>query len=285
MREATPERLRGATYMGALTHALPVRAFRDVLAYPYPLHWHDFYELLCVTGGTGVHIVNGIRLPIARGSMALLTPVDFHALVPTGEAPLCLYNVIFTAPLLTEPLHDLLFAAGADTTDLAAPDPDALVSEFAMLYDESSACLPGAALMIETTLKRLLVRVARLARSRGVSTDTTPAPLADRTTHDAVRRALYTLDHHFREPITLSDLAASVHLSPHYFSEQFHMGTGMTFQAYLGTLRLTFAAALLRASDVPITEVCAASGFNAIAHFNRAFKRRYGCSPRQYRAG
>ncbi|WP_374701656.1 helix-turn-helix domain-containing protein [Paenibacillus tyrfis] len=48
---------------------------------------------------------------------------------------------------------------------------------------------------------------------------------------------------------------------------------------------MTFAKSLLAASDLPVTEVCHASGFNTLTHFERSFKKRFGCPPSGLRKG
>jgi AraC-like DNA-binding protein len=72
-------------------------------------------------------------------------------------------------------------------------------------------------------------------------------------------------------------------LSANYFSECFHRVVGTPFQTYLADTRLEFAKALLGVSQLSVTEVCYASGFNTLAHFERMFKRKYGHTPSRYR--
>ena len=48
-------------------------------------------------------------------------------------------------------------------------------------------------------------------------------------------------------------------------------------------LRARFADSLLRATDMSVTDVCHASGFSDLSHFERAFKGRYGMSPSAWR--
>ncbi len=274
-----PERLRGDAFMNVAASALPVRVFRHSLTRPFATHWHDFYELLMVTSGSGTHEINGMPVSLTRGSMALLSPVDFHALIPDQAAPLTLYNIIFRETLLSDALHDLLYAAGRAVCCAAADDVEAAEAECARLDAECAHPADGTDLLIPALLTALLVRIARCASA-------VPEPARPQAAHHVsvpIRAALRAIDHHFREPITLAAIAARVHLSPNYFSQQFHQQVGMTFQAYVVDKRLRFAAALLRASDIPITEVCAASGFNTIPHFNRAFRRCYGCAPGAYR--
>jgi len=55
-----------------------------------------------------------------------------------------------------------------------------------------------------------------------------------------IRTALVYIHHHFREQLTLNDVAGHARLSPSYFSECFHRTTGSSFQRYLQELRLRF---------------------------------------------
>jgi AraC-like DNA-binding protein len=99
------------------------------------------------------------------------------------------------------------------------------------------------------------------------------------TTDEALRGAVRHVDRHFREPLTLSSVAAEAHLSPNYFSERFRQLTGTAFQLYLQERRLRFARSLLAATSLSVTEVCHAAGFGSLSHFGRAYRRRYGVSP------
>jgi transcriptional regulator GlxA family with amidase domain len=49
-------------------------------------------------------------------------------------------------------------------------------------------------------------------------------------------------------------------------------------------LRLEFARSLLRASPLPVSEVCYVSGFNTLTHFEKMYKRKFGHSPRASRS-
>ncbi len=53
---------------------------------------------------------------------------------------------------------------------------------------------------------------------------------------------------------------------------------------YLLTRRLERAAALLRNTDQPVTEICFAVGLTSVGSFTTSFRRLYGTSPLAYRA-
>jgi transcriptional regulator GlxA family with amidase domain len=65
-----------------------------------------------------------------------------------------------------------------------------------------------------------------------------------------MRRALRYVERHFREPLTLAQVAAVAQLSPHWFSEQFRQATGDSFQSHVKRRRLQFARALLDSTEL-----------------------------------
>jgi AraC-like DNA-binding protein len=83
--------------------------------------------------------------------------------------------------------------------------------------------------------------------------------------------------------LSLGDVARQACLAPNYFSERFHGLTGISFQQYLQGLCLCFAARLLMASELSVSEILLAAGFRDLTHFGRVFKKLYRASPRQCR--
>lgn len=83
--------------------------------------------------------------------------------------------------------------------------------------------------------------------------------------------------------ISLSEIAAMVHMSPSTFSRFFKRTMGRTFVEYLTELRIGRACSMLMHTDRSVTEVCFESGFNNLAHFNRKFLELKKVTPRQFR--
>ena len=98
-----------------------------------------------------------------------------------------------------------------------------------------------------------------------------------------IQRAQRFIHDHFQEPITLHDVARSASLSPNYFSTLFHNMAGTTVKHYLQTIRANAAKQLLTLTPKRITDIAFEVGFSNQTDFNRVFKKREGCSPRQYR--
>jgi AraC-like DNA-binding protein len=101
------------------------------------------------------------------------------------------------------------------------------------------------------------------------------------------RHLLYAkdlVDARYMEPIGVDDMARAAGLSRAHFSREFRRTFGESPYSYLLTRRLERAAALLRHTDRPVTEICFAVGLSSLGSFTTSFTRTYGKSPTAYRA-
>jgi AraC-like DNA-binding protein len=97
-------------------------------------------------------------------------------------------------------------------------------------------------------------------------------------------RAKDLADARYADPLTVDDLAAAAGLSRAHFSREFRRAFGESPHGYLLTRRLERAAALLRATDRSVADVCLSVGLRSVGSFTSTFTRTYGRSPTAYRA-
>jgi AraC-like DNA-binding protein len=263
---------------------MPFRLFLNPMEGYIDVHWHEFFELVFVLSGTGSQVLNGVTMPLTPGTLFLLTPADFHELQAIGDAPCLHYNFIFSDEALRKELYELLFQTGRSLLSCQIENEaiPRLEAEFATiwseLYEEPGI---GSSLFVQSTLERILVELAR--RTSTVKNRDAALGHLESTTSAAVRSVMTYLQLHFREPFTLEQGAKLANLSPNYFSRCFRELAGITLQSYLQELRLQFASSLLKVTDLPVTEICFASGFSTLSHFERAFKRKFSKAPSHYR--
>ena len=84
-------------------------------------------------------------------------------------------------------------------------------------------------------------------------------------------------------PWTLQELANPVGMSRTIFAQTFKSRVGMTFMEYLTRWRMLLAGDRLRSSDDSISQISASIGYGTDSAFGRAFKKIWGCSPREHR--
>ena len=107
------------------------------------------------------------------------------------------------------------------------------------------------------------------------------------STRDEILRRLCAardiLEGSLDETLRLDELARRSHLSPFHLHRHFRRMFGETPQAYRTRRRLERAAAALRSSPVPVTDIALDAGFSSLGSFSSLFKRRFGVSPLGYR--
>jgi AraC-like DNA-binding protein len=99
-----------------------------------------------------------------------------------------------------------------------------------------------------------------------------------------LRRARDLMDREYAKPLDVPAMARAAHVSPSHFARQFRRAFGETPYAYLMTRRIERAKALLRGSDLSVTEISLAVGCQSLGTFSTRFHELVGMSPRAYRA-
>lgn len=92
-------------------------------------------------------------------------------------------------------------------------------------------------------------------------------------------RAIRLMNDTIEEPVEAGEVAARLGVSQRRLERAFRRQLGLTPAAHYRALRLTRAQNLLQQTGLSVQEVAAATGYNALATFSRAYKRRFGVAP------
>ena len=112
-----------------------------------------------------------------------------------------------------------------------------------------------------------------------------PSFMQDQVTSGSrrIEMAFQYMRNHYDREITLHDLARQVSMTEASFSRFIKKRTGLTFVESLNNIRLGHASRLLIDTTMHIAEISFKCGFNNLSYFNRVFKKKYTCTPRQFR--
>ena len=99
---------------------------------------------------------------------------------------------------------------------------------------------------------------------------------------DPMCKMMLYIQSHYRENVTLHDLARHMGYSYNYASHLFRQYFSMGFCEMINMHRLDEAARLLKQSSISITEIAGQTGFSTIRTFNTAFKKRFMMTPSEY---
>lgn len=91
------------------------------------------------------------------------------------------------------------------------------------------------------------------------------------------------IEQHYAEQISLSELADIANMSCAAFSRFFKLRTGKSVTDFIIDYRLGMVIRLLVDTNQSIAEICYGCGFNNLSNFNRIFKKKKGCSPKEFR--
>lgn len=99
---------------------------------------------------------------------------------------------------------------------------------------------------------------------------------------EPLTRAIRYVQEHFREQLTLKDVARNLGYSYSYVSKQIKQGLRMSFSDFLAQYRISYARALLDEGETSVSQVALLAGFGSIRNFNRVFLQVTGETPRAY---
>jgi YesN/AraC family two-component response regulator len=101
--------------------------------------------------------------------------------------------------------------------------------------------------------------------------------------NDRIRKVYKYVNDHFKDPISLEQVASLINLTEPAFCRYFKKITKKTFVNFLNEFRIVHACKLIAEEHHTITEVCYECGFNNFSHFAKNFKKITGKTPTSYR--
>ena len=98
-----------------------------------------------------------------------------------------------------------------------------------------------------------------------------------------IERVMTYLKHNFEKEVGLGEAAKLATMTEVSFSRFFKARTGKTFVDTLNEIRLGHASRMLIDTTQSIGEIAYRCGFNNLSNFNRLFKKKKDCTPKEFR--
>ncbi len=98
-----------------------------------------------------------------------------------------------------------------------------------------------------------------------------------------IEKVLEHMNQNFHKTVKLDEVAKLVNMTAASFSRFFKQRTGISFIDSLLELRLGHSSRQLIDTTHSIAEIAYNCGFNNISNFNRLFKKKKGCTPKEFR--
>jgi len=244
-------------------------------------HYHDYNQLLFVTGGTACVCVNNTTYHVSAGDLIIFSHLEHHAV--TEQSPDYQRYILELAPDIPSPSRDgyrvlsILFNRPAGFRNVL--DVRNAQAEFQQMFEairqEYANKQPLYPDMLDAMVRQLLIAVYRHAPDIFGSIDEDSLEL--------VYRVQMLFHREFQKKFVLQDLADSYNISVSYLSHLFKSTTGTSVMGYLQSCRIAEAKKCLAETGMRIGEIVEHCGFSDNSNFSRTFRNVTGYSPSDFR--
>ena len=255
----------------------------------FPSHRHNFIEVLYVCEGSLTNIIGEKQVVIRKGEILFLNQYTRHEILPAGE------NDIAINFMILPEFFDVAYTMAGSNNVLA----DFLVNVLRQNKEKGEYLHFKVAdvLQIQNLLENMIYSLVTGKGDQSRINQTTMGLiflyLLDSVQYAEMRVpnqyenmiAMTTLDYIEQQykSATLTELCQQLHLPMHVLSKMIKKNTGFNFKELLQRKRLSKAVELMCETDLPISDIIAAVGYENGSYFHRVFRQRYHATPRAFR--
>lgn len=235
-------------------------------------HTHEYMELFYIIGGTGLFLIEDQEQQVTVNDIVIINPAISHAEVSINAQ---------TLEYIVLGIEGVQLAAGKHSD-----------GHFCILNHHKSTEISGCLWNILREMEQkntgfkdvcqacMEMLVIRLMRITDLCVPTEAQTTAGNQPCAAVKRYI---DLHFKESLTLDQLADKAHINKYYLSHIFKQEYGVSPINYMITRRIVESKYLLAETDLSLSQIAQVLGFSSPSYFSQAFRKTQGMSPIDYR--
>lgn len=138
--------------------------------------------------------------------------------------------------------------------------------------------LPDKRLAVSNALSMILIKLESNCMKEAGRNE-----LMIRKHYEIAREIASYLERHYAEPITGETIEQKFFMTFDHANRIFHKTMGCTIIKYRNIVRIQYAKAKMRATNMTVKEIALESGFENVHYFSRMFKKNEGLSPSEYK--
>ena len=246
----------------------------------------DYYQLVLITNGQLKVLLNGLHFIISAPSMMCLSTNDSLVIEESKQAAIQSFSFksdfLITATLAQDNLSVVLpkqkqinlefFQTDLTQIKIISLSKKLYPNIFKHFFILGTEVFAQSDFLWICRIKKHLIQL--------ITTLTTIVNDKEDTPVDLALKHIHTNYHH---QLTLDDLAKQAHINRVTLNKLFQEQCGSTAIVYLVHYRLEIAMDLLVHTNMHISEISEATGFQYDTYFMKKFKQTYGLSPTKYR--
>ena len=235
-------------------------------------HTHNHLELFYIVGGKGQFLIQNQLYPVNSNNLVIINPNVTHTEVSLNAQPLE-YMVL-----------------GIEGIELATNESSNgqfnILDHFESV--EISSCLRNILREMEqkntgyedVCQAYMEILIIRLMRNIALAVPTESQIVSGNRQCASVKRYI---DLHFKEALTLKQLAEDAHMNKYYLSHAFKREYGISPINYMITKRIEESKYLLAETDLSMSQIAQLLGFSSPSYFSQVFRRTQAVTPVEYR--
>ena len=235
-------------------------------------HTHSYLELFYIVGGKGQFLIQDQLYPVDVNNLVIINPNVLHTEVSLDAHPME-YIVL-----------------GIEGMELTASG--GYNGQFTILDHFESVDISGCLRNILREMRQkkngykdvcqayMDILIIRLMRNTALAVLAEPQTASENRQCAAVRRYI---DLHYKEPLTLEQLADEAHMNKYYLSHSFKREYGVSPINYMISRRIEESKYLLAETDLSMSQIAQLLGFSSLSYFSQVFRKTQDTSPMEYR--
>ncbi len=245
----------------------------------FNLHIHDFYEIFCFVSGKATYMVEGNMYELRPGTVLIMRDSEIHRIIINGSERYERYVINFSpdimikrgvppsllAPFINRSLgeQNIYLSNEFKHTDIYNMILN-MCEEYRCLADES---------VLYTKIASMLCSISCVFRHY---------PKRDKfLSEDRIPRMLINyINDNITSELSIENISKHLNISPTHLSRIFKKISDVTIYQYILSKRLMLAQQYL-AQGKKATAVAQECGFNDYTSFFRAYKKMFGCAPKE----
>lgn len=253
----------------------------------FPLHTHDYVEVVYMCKGSTLHIINGKKIQLSEGELLFLSQHAKQEIKKAGENDIAVNFIV-----LPEFFNSTLSIIGEEETPLKKFITDCLCKKGGVgyLHFKVSEILPVQNLvenliwtLINETKNKIKINRTTMELLFLQLLSHTDLLAYDNPEEETVIKVLKYVEENYVNG-SLTEASKLLHHDICWLSREIKRKTGKSYTEIVQRKRLSQAVFLLKNTNMKISDISIAVGYDNISYFHRLFYREYGVSPKKYQS-
>ncbi len=237
-------------------------------------HWHRSIEIFLVLEGELEFFINSVSLPLSAPDFVIVNSNEIHSI----EAPKPNTTIVVQIPVGC-------FAGylGEDDYAVFSRQSEEENRELSRLIVQIYKAYRQKGFAYELKVQSMFLELLYLLVTVFMKKEEDQGNIRKKRHLDKLSGITSYMKKHYNQDITLESVAGEFGFSPTYLSRMFKRYANVSYKTYLLNLRTEYGLREMMNTAHSLNDVAVNNGFPDSRAFAKAFSKRYGCLPSEYR--